>query len=271
MTITILGGDARQKYAEMRLRELGYEVYVAPLQHPLDEAKRGADVLLLPIPATKDGKHLNAKLETPLPLLDLSCTHAPRIFGGGFSASFLQLMRGKGKRVTDLLEVPAFVEENAVLTAEAALGVGMEACHMPPRGNRVGVIGYGRIASRLTRLLLLLGARVSVFAIQEDARRGAILDGAEAYPIEKLKSVIPTLSLLYNTAPAPILTPSILEGASTLAIVELASGKENISLGNNPQVTLTFAHSLPGKILPASAGVVIANTLHQFLQKEGLR
>ncbi len=268
MIITIMGGDLRQHYAARALTGLGYEVYVAPLQNPTEEAKTG-DVLLLPVPATKDGRHLNAPIDNPPDLMELASASAPRIFGGGFSGAFMKEMRRVGRRVTDLLDIPSFVEENAVLTAEAALGVGMEAARRSLRHTTVGVIGYGRIASRLTRLLLLLGAEVLVFARREDARLTATLDGASAYPIEEAKTHLPRCRLLYNTAPAPLLVRHVSSVLTHCAIVELASGRENISLTGVPDVTLTFAHSLPGKILSASAGEVIASTLHQILKKEG--
>ena len=268
MTITIMGGDLRQHYAARALANMGYHVYIAPLEHPIEEAKTG-DVLLLPVPATKDGRRLNATMDTPPDLLELARGAAPRIFGGGFGGVFMKEMRLGGKRVTDLLDVPSFVEENAVLTAEAALGVGMEAAKRSLRHTTVGVIGYGRIASRLTRLLLLLGAEVLVFARREDARLTATLDGAIAYPIEEAKIHLSRCRLLYNTAPAPILDRQVTSALSHCAIVELASGRENITLTGAPDVTLTFAHSLPGKILSCSAGEVIASTLHQILKKEG--
>ena len=268
MTITIMGGDLRQHYAARALTNMGYDVYTAPLENPVEEGRAG-DVLLLPVPATKDGRRLNANMNDPPDLQAIAEVSAPRIFGGGFSGGFMKEMRRIGKRVTDLLDIPSFVEENAVLTAEAALGVGMEAAKRSLRHTTVGVIGYGRIASRLTRLLLLLGAEVLVFARREDARLTATLDGATAYPIEEAKIHLPRCRLLYNTAPAPILDRHVTSTLTHCSIVELASGRENITLTGAPDVTLTFAHSLPGKILSCSAGEVIASTLHQILKKEG--
>ena len=269
MKVLIMGGDARQGYAGIELARLGYEVAVAPLKMPLEEAKGGGDVLLLPVPCTKDGKHLNAPLEEAPLLWDVGLSGPGRIFGGAFSCDFLKGMRREGKVVTDLLSVPSFVEENAVLTAEAALGVGMEACKRSFRKTTIGIVGYGRIASRLARLLLLMGAEVLVFARKEEARLAATLDGACAYDLTEMKAELPRVRLLYNTAPAPLLTKETTATLRDCAVVELASGKENITLGNTQGVTLTFAHSLPGKILPVSAGTVIARTLHQILKKEG--
>ncbi len=271
MTILICGGDARQKYAAAELTRLGYSVRYLPLT--LGETCPGdighADTLLLPIPATRDGVHLNCGMTAPPCLDTLAATGPARIFGGGFSASFVAQMRRTGRTVTDLLTIPSFTEENAALTSEAALGVGMQAAGRSLRGLDVAVIGYGRIASRLTRLLLLCGAHVRVFARKEEARLAATLDGAVAFDIPHLKRALAPVRLIFNTVPAPLLTKEVTRPLRDCVMIELASGKENISLSPREDVKLEFAHSLPGKIFPISAGTIIAQTLDRALQKGG--
>jgi dipicolinate synthase subunit A len=273
MTVLLLGGDSRQIYAGQELTRLGYSTRYAEAEgDSLAGALGGADILLLPTPATRDGVHLNCALENPPAIRDIAAVGPGRIFGGGFSADFVRGMRRDGREVTDLLAVSSFTEQNAALTAEAALGIGMRACGESMSGLPVSVIGYGRIASRLTRLLLLLGARVKVFARSEEARLTAQLDGAEPHDTACLRLRLAPSRLLFNTAPAPLLDRHTTELLSDCAIVELASGRENITISAQAKnVTLTFAHSLPGKIFPVSAGRIIARTLDQTIQKEGFK
>ena len=74
------------------------------------------------------------------------------------------------------------------------------------------------------------------------------------------------MRLLYNTVPAGLLTDTVLANLSDCAIVELASGKNNIGTPRGDTgVTVTPAPGLPGKIFPKSAGT----TLDQTMQKEG--
>ncbi len=271
MTVFICGGDARQKYAAGELTRLGYSVRYMPLAAgdvcPADMG--GADVLLLPIPATRDGVHINCAHEAPPTLSSLAGMGPARIFGGGFSAAFIAEARRSGREVTDLLAIPSFTEQNAALTAEAAIGVGMQAAGRSLRNTEVAVIGYGRIASRLTRYLLLLGARVRVFARREEARLSAVLDGAVAYPVGSLGRNLSSVSLVFNTVPAPLLTRDVTKHLTDCVVVELASGKENITLPKREDVKLHFAHSLPGKVFPATAGEIIAHTLDRVLQSGG--
>ncbi|MBQ4324639.1 MAG: hypothetical protein IJC29_02485 [Clostridia bacterium] len=273
MTVLVLEGDARQRWAAAELQTLGYSVrFVTKEEYADGKLPCGADLALFPIPATRDGVHLACSLEKPPPLLTLASGGPARLFGGGFSSDFISRMRHSGREVTDLLSIPSFTEENAALTAEAALGVGMTAAGQSMRGLSVGIVGYGRIASRLCRHLLLLGARVRVFARSEEARLAAMLDGADAYDTALLRRHAPALRLLFNTAPAPLLTLRVTEKLSDCAIVELASGRENITLPEGRgDLSLHFAHSLPGKVFPVSAGRIIARTLDQTMQIEGLR
>ncbi len=271
MTIFICGGDARQKYAAAELSRLGYSVRYTALTDAsccLGDLG-GADVLLLPIPATRDGTHLNCSCSAP-PTLASLCEMGPaRIFGGGFSAALIAEMRRGGRAVTDLLAIPSFTEQNAALTAEAALGVGMQAAGRSLKNLDVGVVGYGRIAARLARLLLLLGARVHVFARREEARLAAILDGVTAHDTASLGRMLGEIRLLFNTVPAPLLTREVTAHLTDCAVVELASGRENIALAAHEGVTLHFAHSLPGKVFPVSAGHIIAHTVDRILQAGG--
>ncbi len=273
MTIFICGGDARQKYAAAEFTRLGYSVGYFPWdgREICPDDLGGADVLLLPIPATKGGGYLNCAAEHP-PLLSAVVETAPaRIFGGGFSAGFVSDMRRSGRIITDLLAIPAFTEQNAALTAEAALGVGMQAAARSLKNLEVAVVGYGRIASRLTRSLLLHGARVRVFARRAEARLAATLDGATAYDTTQLGRSLGGVRLLYNTVPAPLLTRETTAHLTDCAVVELASGRENISLPAREGISLHFAHSLPGRVFPVSAGSIIAQTVDAAIQSGGDR
>ena len=265
MKVIVFRGDPRQEYAAQELAALGYSVRLLSPRETPDTA----DILLLPTPVTQDGILLNTPEPDPPRLTDLLPSAPARIFGGGFSADFVGEARRVGREVTDLLALPSFVRENAALTADATLGIGTQACGYAYRALPVAVIGYGRIASALTRRLLALGARVRVFARREDSRLTAHLDGAEAFDLPCLTCRLEDIRLLFNTVPAPLLTPAMLRSLRDCAIVELASGRENVPPPEGRGVTLTFAHSLPGKVVPKSAGQIIARTLDQTMQKEG--
>lgn len=269
MKLTVLRQDPRLAYAAGELARLGYCVTLADPEDRLDTA----DILLLPIPSSRDGVHISLPFrpECSIPLSELIDRAPGRVFGGGFSAATVADARRSGREITDLLAIPSFVIENAVLTAEAALGIGMHAAGYSLLGLPVGVVGYGRIAAALTRRLILLGARVMVFARRAESRLSARMDGAEAFDIPALMTHLSGVRLLYNTVPAGLLTDAVLAHLSDCAVVELASGQHNIGTPREGTgVTVTPAPGLPGKIFPKSAGHIIAHTLDQTMQKEGM-
>ena len=108
MTIVVVeNGDIRMQVAGRKLAELGYDIlevkpYAIP---PMGEC------LLLPIPSRQ---YLNG---------DFSAY--PIIAGAALPAQFVSHYTNGGCRVIDLIAHPAFVEENARLTAEAAIALGM--------------------------------------------------------------------------------------------------------------------------------------------------
>lgn len=269
MKLTVLRADPRLAYAAQELARIGYSVTLADPEDRLD----AADILLLPIPVSRDGVHISlpAREGADIPLAEILDRAPGRIFGGGFSAGAVAAARRSGREMTDLLAIPSFVLENAALTAEAAVAVGMRAAGYSLLGLPVGVIGYGRIAAALTRRLLLLGARVTVFARRPESRLAARLDGAESHDIPALMTCLAGIRLLYNTVPARLLSGAVLGSLSDCAIVELASGSGNIgSPRADAGVTLTMAPGLPGQYFPKSAGSIIAHTLDQTMQKEGM-
>ena len=144
--ITVLGGDSRLKTAAEILSGYGYRVNI--LTSPDSGEFEESDVLLLPVPTTRDGETLFAPdikkkiyLEdiarrTPDDTLILSCNYM-------FS----------GKKCIDYGKNDAYCLLNAVPTAEGAISLAIEKTPFTLWGSRVLVIGCGRVgrilASRL--------------------------------------------------------------------------------------------------------------------------
>ena len=247
MRIVVLqNGDLRIRSAARGLAAYGYTAT------PWDGCGTppAGDALLLPIPSRS--------LREPLPM------EYPLVIGGGIPRWASLSWQSAGTKVYDLLCDPAFVEENARLTAEAALSLGMEATGRSFLGRKVGVLGFGRIGSCLTRYLLSLGAEVTVLARREGARLTAEELGASALPFEGLTH-LPPLDLVYNTIPAPLLTEEMLSLWEEGVLVELASGEGNLPCSKYAKIRLIDGKNLPGRYLPVSAGLLISHATHKYL------
>ena len=197
-----------------------------------------------------------------------ACARFSFVCGGGLPSSLFEYARKAGGDAIDLLCDEAFALENAYLTAYAALGMLLLDSGKAPRDTRVLLLGYGRIASALCRLLLGAGFCVCVCARDPIKRREAFFAGAkETFMLEELAKAIKSVDTVVNTVPFPLLKKADLPKTRELRILELASG-ENFEKSLPASVSLVRAPGLPGKVYPVSAGALIAEAAIRFLTQK---
>lgn len=214
--------------------------------------------LLLPVPvftpdgAVRGGGELSAIL-TDLP-------QNIKVIGGGLDHP--ELMRFER---WDLLKDEGYLAKNAAITAHCALALAMEALAVTLDGCPVLVMGWGRIGKVLARLLENLGADVTVASRSPENRAMlAALGYGSDDPAQLLYSLC-RYRLIFNTAPAPILTADRLAHCRPDCV--------KIDLASTPGIAgpdVILARGLPGKDAPESSGKLIARTiLGLCAQKEG--
>ena len=271
MDFTVIGGDLRSVYLCRRLLKDGHRVRCFGLelaeippaaQAPdLRTACKAAQCIVLPIP-TAQGSLLRAPYScAPISLDDLSAELPKNVplFGSGSC----------GIPLRDLTKNEAFAMGNAALTAQCAPQLLTAHSHRSLAGQSVLILGAGRIGSLLTLQLQALGAQVTAAARSPVQRARCRALGAQAWDLAKLSAILPHHKLLVNTIPAPILTPSLLsllpKGALLLELASLPGGYDP----RTPQalgLTHIDGRGLPGKLLPASAGDLIAETIYEELE-----
>ncbi len=130
------------------------------------------------------------------------------VFGYGISKALTDALRSRGALVFNTEADEEFIEENAILTAEATIGYLLSEPRAP-RDLAVGIIGYGRIGRALCRILLFFGAQVCIFTERDAVRASLGASGVESRPIRYEAGEALDLSgldLLIQTAPAKIFT-----------------------------------------------------------------
>ena len=288
--IVFLGGDRRHAAAARRLTEYG-EICVVGIpeeivkskdircQNDICAALEGAEAIILPLPASSDGVHLNAPLDNELSLLKLgsllkTAEVTAKIFGGRLPPEFVLSAKSQGFSVIDYFESESLQINNAYTTAEAAVSIAMNTLSKNIRGARFAVTGYGRISRHLCRLLLCLGARVTVAARKEDQLAWARSEGCDTINIaedfREIMSLASGYDLIFNTVPHWIFNREFLLLADkNMPIVELASapGGLDVCAAKELSVNVIWAMSLPGKYAPESAGEHIAESLIEIICK----
>ena len=280
MKLAVIGGDARQRYCAALLSSRGHSLSafrmngkvpsgVVATETP-EDAVRDAEAVLLPIPLTRgNGSIVGAGDLSPETLLSMlgSGTH---ILGGNISASLTAAARRRGILTHDYLDLESFVLRNAYLTAQGALGILLSELPACLYRTPVAIIGFGRIAKFLSRMLVSLGAEVTVFARKPQDRTMASLIGMHAAPTDRLseESALAFARIVINTVPARLLSPRAVTAlAPDTLLLELASGSDNLPQPDETSgVRLLLAHSLPGKCFPRSAGEIVADATEEFLR-----
>ena len=284
--IALLGGDARQITAARRLRDEGYRVSTffgdGAEECGLDkcaslrEALSRADIIALPLPASVDGKTLNAPFlkNEQIGLFSIvdGISAGKTVIGGRIPESIAQAMLEKGIRVIDYFKSEAFQIENAYTTSEAALSIAMNNLKRNIRGSSFAVTGYGRIARTLTELLIKLGARVCVLARKESDLVWARLAGASYKRLNNaaVASLTRGYDIIFNTVPSWLFHEDFLQSVDkNTLIIDLASapGGVDVSAAKKLSSRVLWASSLPGKYAPESAGELIAKCIDDILSE----
>ena len=244
MQIEIIGNDVRLSAAAEMLC--------------LSETEGVDNLYLLPIPTTRDKKYVTGSSVTLASLSALS--GEGRVFAGyAIPDSVAGELLAGGGRVLDLAECEDFLEENARLTAEGALGRLLTSSPRALSDMRVGIIGYGRIGRCLLRYLMLLGSKIRLYTRREEVRREVGIFGVESELMCE-NADFANLDLLINTSPAPFPKKAKGFGYST-RIVELASGSNF-----PPEIEVEKMPSLPALMYPKTAGELYAKYILKGLE-----
>ncbi len=281
MKYALIGGDRRAVcLAAMllaeghRLRSFALEKAELPEEVPRaktpQEALYGADAAILPLPVERSG-FLNAPYAgapCPLGALYEALWPGQTVFGGLFPEEFQRRAAGRYLPLVDWMRRPAFLQGNAALTAEGAVGLLLQESERSLFGSRALVSGYGRIGRLLAQKLAALGASVTVAARRGESRAEAEAFGLEALPFDALHS---PFDFVVNTVPERVLGEGFLCCLpETALLLELASapGGYDRNLAENIGLRCLAAPGLPGRSAPRSAAALMLREIHAAMKEE---
>lgn len=269
MKLLVLGGDIRLHYTAERLKQK-YEVYtygVSELDMLPDEP---CDAAVLGLPASRDGINISAPLcrdPVSFNVLKKLVKCGGIVIGGMISPAIRKFCAENGFFCEDHYCDEAVMLRNAVPSAEGALAVGINATPEQMLGQKVLILGFGRIASQLAVYLTAMGCEVIVAARSREKRAKARMLGCRAVGFDVLGDILPEVTLIYNTVPCAVIGEDELAVFDDEAVyVELASvsGIDSEALKRH-SVTVIKAGGLPAKTAPKTAGEIIADAVEEIL------
>ena len=282
--ITIIGGDLRTvKLAKMLAKDgklintYGLENAVElknvdniKLNYNIDEAIRNSEIVLGPIPLTKNGTELNSPYSKENIKIEelLKKIKGKKIIAGSAKKEIYDIIQENNIEFIDLMKQEKLVILNTISTAEGALQIAMEETEKTIFQSNVLILGFGRVGKTVANRFNLIGANVFC-----EARKDSDLAWIKAYgykPIElkRLDENLNKFDIIINTIPKLVLDEKqINQIKKECLIIDLASapGGVNFEKAKEKGIKAILALTLPGKVAPTTSAEFIKETLYDVI------
>ena len=284
--ISVIGGDLRQLYMVEELSKYNSEVYAFGLPeskceginvfccNSLEQSLSYSDNIILPLPLSRDNSTIIAPLFDGTILLDdiINIVKGSNklLLVGKASDIVIGKLKENNIPVIDYFENEQLNIQNAILTAEGALALAINETKFSLYGSKCLVTGYGRIAKILSKHLATMGAKVTVAARNPNDLNWAEISGYSIAKIDDISKETDT-DIIFNTVPARILNEKTISKLNkNCLIIELASEPYGTDFAacNTHKIRYINAASLPGKVAPKSAGIIICKTAINIFKEE---
>lgn len=275
-TLVLIGGDARSRYLNTYFLQQGFSTYCFGIDSAIDRAellgvlRSNIAAVVLPLPATRDGKTVNIPLTGDVLPFEELCAMLPCgtvVFGGMFPMQISEQFFKKGIRTVDYYDEEV-VLQNAVLTAEGAMQVLQAQSDQPLSRLHIVIAGYGRVGRAIAKALKGQACTPTVAARRAVVRREALADGCTVVSVAELQENPAEFDILINTVPARLFSAETLQKTKPgVLLLEIASAPFGIdfkaaeTLGRKA----VNAQSLPGKTAPQAAAVILGEKIKSLL------
>lgn len=279
--LLIIGGDKRNYFLAdiisqyvQRLQTYavaGSEELTRCMQaEKLTEGISHADIVIAPMPFTKDGVHIFAAAHTVIPIAAFCAALQERqcLFAGNIPAEVAAVAEKKHIRCYDFMKMEAVAADNAICTAEGAIAEGILLSPLRLYGSEVLVLGYGRCGSAIADMLRGMGAQVTV------AARDCLLEAAEAgfrcISLAALSEAACSARFIFNTIPALVLTPTVIAGlhpATVIIDIASAPGGTDFQACKAQDIAAVLSLGIPGRYAPLAAAQILAQAIFTALEE----
>ncbi len=259
--ITIIGGDNRLKILKEKLEKNGYLIDTLGLFDG-DSADLGSSqVIVLPVPTTKDGTTVFAPLtkrNIPLKFIDESTSREQLILCCNYNFA--------NKNSVDYGSFDSYALLNAIPTAEGAIKIAIENTDYTLWQANVLVIGYGRVGKILSNRLKALGANVTVSARKPSDFGLAEAVGLDRINTEQLNMLHLNYDIIFNTVDIRVIDNNTLKNCKNTLFIDLSSlGGFDLKEAERLGIKAIKAPGLPGIIAPKTAAEILSNTVTHII------
>ena len=258
MNILIIGGDFRMNIAFEELKKQGYSVDSLGLKSNDNGKIENADVVLLPVPTTRDGKTVSCPQSDKIIPLEYinSANKNALILSCGYTFDTPNCI--------DYLKLDSFCLYNAVPTAEGAIARAIIDTPFCIWNSKILIIGCGRVAKILADRLLALKCDLTVSA--RKTRDFAYLQalGIKHIHTNQVAEKADDFNIIFNTIDVPLF--SDFKNLKNCYLYDLSTkGCLDFNTAKKANIKAVMLPAIPGKIAPLTAGKIIAQTTNQLI------
>ena len=261
--ILFIGGDLRSRYAFKILSDKGFSLSSYGLFEGdgYPKLSKKFDVVVLPVPTTRDGKNINCPLtDTVIPLARIRELYGNcLILSGGYAFD--------GLRYIDYLSRYDFSLLNAVPTAEGTIAKAIEISKKTLFDSKVLVIGYGKCGKVLADRLRAFKCDLTVSARKAEDFSMLKTLGIKPLHTAEVKENAPQFDIIFNTVDLMLFDD--FESLTNTIVIDISSkGCLDFNKASVEGLKAIMLPGIPGKTSPESAGKIVANTIMTILNEE---
>lgn len=259
--ITVIGGDNRLKILKNYLEKEGYFVDTLGLFEDDSGDITTSQIIILPVPTTKDKKTVFCPLTNRKILL------------GDIAESLKneQLVlccnyMFENKKCVDYGSLDSYALLNAVPTAEGAIKLAIENTPYTLWQSKVLVIGFGRVGKILSDRLKSLGADVTVSCRKPSDSAMCETLGYKTVHTGNLNKEPLCYDIIFNTVDVKVIDDTTFKNCGCDLIIDLSSkGGFSLDAANEYRVKAIKAPGLPALIAPVTAAEILNRTVNQII------
>lgn len=265
----LIGGDLRQFYLAEKLKQTGCQVFPfrvpnLPSHYSLTEAISLSDILILPIPYSKDKKTIPTISES-IPIGNvINQLKQHIIFGGCFHKDFIEKCKTSGSIVYDYMSDPTFELKNSIATAEGTIAEAIIHSNGNIQNSNCLILGYGNCGTAIARALSGLSGSVTICARSTWQQALAYCNRYQVIDFYQLAEHLSSFDFIFNTVPALVLTKDLLEKVrKDTTIIDIASkpGGTDFEACENLEISAHLCLGLPGKYSPKTSADIIYQSI----------
>lgn len=275
--VAVIGGDKRNSYIAELFSAMGYKTVVSALDGPdsiehvsIDMAMK-SNVVVLPVPVTRDGVHLNSSQSVELVDIISKVRKSTLVLGGMIDDMLAQALTLKGAIVVDYFDNHSVAVANAVPTAEGAVALAIENSDIMLNGSSCLVVGCGRVGKAMAKLLKGMGAEVTVSSRRVKHKLWTALNGCKSAETAQLADKLERFDFIFNTIEHRIFDAENLGKLRTdTVLIELASSALGVDLeaAKSLNLNVIYAPALPGRFSPKSAAEILFSRMQAIIKEE---